>query len=165
MFASIKEQRNISCSFTISGATRDGLLSTTTIQCSGRQELEEWVAAIRRATEATLAGPRPNPNNSDPRFASPTDLDRIRTARQQREEMSGVIEAIAALSRNCAECGAAAPDWTLLNHGALICIQCSGKCTVHYINNNTFAAFVNINIFVFTRSAQISWFEDPITET
>lgn len=50
----------------------------------------------------------------------------LRTAHRVRGERAAAISAICQTNSACADCGEADPEWVSINHGSLICIECSG---------------------------------------
>lgn len=52
--------------------------------------------------------------------------DRSRARRASTWELQPRLQRLQGLNSTCADCGAAQPEWLIINKGILVCIECSG---------------------------------------
>lgn len=96
---------------------------TISLQAESDVDRERWVDSLRTAIEQAfhaLDTERGMPSNS-------TKLDASGQGEPAHVAVAPLLE-LRKLEDNklCADCGDSAPDWAVVNHGVVVCIECSG---------------------------------------
>ncbi|KAH8060936.1 hypothetical protein JL722_4226 [Aureococcus anophagefferens] len=122
LLSSVKPAPNDRCAFEVRSAHG----SPVRLQARGDAAAAAWMARISRGIEAQLTSGRSRGPFSQPDFVesppatprgSPRGAEAARLERVRRVE---------ARSPACADCGAARPEWCVINFGVLVCLRCSG---------------------------------------
>lgn len=124
MLASVRELKTseVPFVFEISYANR----SSHTLQAEGYKEYDAWVGAIRLAIERRLIGATSIPFPPSLSSSSHPSSSQVASTMKKRQLSANLVQNVLQMSKYCAECDKADPDWVSLNLGCLICIDCSG---------------------------------------
>jgi hypothetical protein len=114
-------------------------------QATGPRDLEEWTTAIRTCIERKLVkGESRSRGSSFSEASNETGATAMSHSAAKRPSVTSafglhrrpsmvtptksLVESLRLLSGNdkCADCGQQTPDWVSINHGVLLCIECSG---------------------------------------
>jgi len=84
------------------------------LQANCETDMKQWIKAMRGVAEEKLYALKPGPEGKD--------SDKAETPSKEAMLISRIKE----LNKQCADCGAALPDWAVINKGIMVCIACSG---------------------------------------
>jgi hypothetical protein len=108
----------------------DAISQTTfLVQAPDVAEHRNWIKCIQRSVELSMSRQRPRSlSNGDMPEVTAAAAAAAAAAAGAPHDALAQLKRIADVRGNelCAECGAASPDWCVLNQGQLICIDCSG---------------------------------------
>jgi hypothetical protein len=108
----------------------DAISQTTfLVQAPDVAEHRNWIKCIQRSVELSMSRQRPRSlTNGDMPEVTAAAAAAAAAAAGAPHDALAQLKRIADVRGNelCAECGAASPDWCVLNQGQLICIDCSG---------------------------------------
>lgn len=111
--------QNVSTSLTSSLRCQKGLVDLQSprlalaLRGQSVQDTSDWIEALKTAIAGQLALVGSKSQNSR------VDASRNQTTLQ-------LLRDAAVANTLCADCSAPAPEWAAINHGVLICIECSG---------------------------------------
>jgi flagellar hook-basal body complex protein FliE len=119
------------------------------LQAESQEGLERWLTALQEETSRLLnegsadsagaahrsgasgalstSATSPNPSSSSDKLSSASSSSSVSSlAGGGGEETLAELRSVDPGNAACADCGAPNPDWCSLNHGVLVCLQCSG---------------------------------------
>jgi len=85
-----------------------------TLQAESESDYKEWIDTFAASTESLMTD-----------MSSPSGRSSSEKTRDHLQKET-LVSKIKSENPRCAECDAPDPDWCVINHGVVICIECSG---------------------------------------